>query len=257
MTIRTITLEEAPEFLEILCRVFDLNQNQVGDVFYKEPMFDLNRKWAVFDSGRLVSIMSTVPLEFGWGRAFGIMGVGTVEDRRGEGLAARMLEHVLKAGREQGEGAAYLFAKAPALYERVGFKVVDEVIRGDLDRIPESEVPALLDTDQVERRYEEWSSLDPNRLRRDARRWRYWRWNLRVCTEFGDGYLCSEAGLCREAVIGSPRPGPWETPDNEWLGLKSMTEMLGVPLIAEEFDLYLMACGGPAGSPQMFMTDQF
>jgi hypothetical protein len=93
-------------------------------------------------------------------------------------------------------------------------------------------------------------------LQRDERRWRYWRWSLRVCTEFGDGYLCSEGSVIREVVIDAKVPAPWTTPEVEWLGLESVTDSLGVPMKERHFELHLMARNAPPGMA-MFMTDQF
>ena len=44
MIIRTITAEEGPEFLALMCKVFDLEVSRAQSVFYKEPLFDLSRK---------------------------------------------------------------------------------------------------------------------------------------------------------------------------------------------------------------------
>jgi GNAT superfamily N-acetyltransferase len=256
MIIRTITPEEGPEFLALMCKVFDLEVSRAQSVFYKEPLFDLSRKWALFDGGEIVSILTTVPLIFGWGRGFGIAGVATRDDCRGRGYASMLLEQVCKHGEATGESAAYLFANETSVYERNNFRVVDSVIRGPIERIGEPRVPAMLDGSAIEERYAAWASQDPNRLRRDDHRWRYWRWSLRVCTEFGDGYLCSEGSVIREVVLDSPLSPPWQTPEVEWLGLESVTNLLKVPLKERHFELHVMARNAPEGLA-MFMTDQF
>lgn len=256
MTIRPVTEEEAPEFLRLMCSVFALDVERARSVFYKEPLFDLSRKWALFDGDDMISILTTVPLQFGWGKGFGIAGVATREDRRHQGHAKALLEHVCDYGLRQGESASYLFANEPDVYRGSGFSVVDRVIRGPLERIEEDQIPPMMDGAIVEQRYAAWCARDANRLRRDAQRWRYWRWSMRVCTEFGDGYLCSEGSVIREVVIDQPVTPPWPTPDIEWLGLESMTEALGIPVTERNFELFLMARNAPAGM-QMFMTDQF
>jgi N-acetylglutamate synthase-like GNAT family acetyltransferase len=256
MTIRTVEVDEAPEFLDLMCTVFDLEVERAKSVFYKEPLFDLHRKWALFAEGEMVSILTTVPLQFGWGRGFGIAGVATREDRRGNGYASQLLKHVCAYGEAHGEGAAYLFAREPGVYRNTGFAVVDTVIRGALDRMEEDAIPPMLDGSAVEERYALWCAKDPSRLRRDDQRWRYWRWSMRVCTKFGDGYLCSEGSVIREVVIDSPVASPWLMPEAEWFGLESMTEDLKVPVRERHFELYLMARNAPAGMA-MFMTDQF
>jgi GNAT superfamily N-acetyltransferase len=256
MTIRPIKVEEGPEFLALMCNVFDLEVSRAQTVFYNEPLFDLDRKWALIENGEIVSILTTVPLVFGWGRGFGIAGVATRPDRRGRGYASMLLDHVCRYSENNGEPAAYLFAHDTGVYERNGFAVVDTVIRGSIERIGELKIPPTLNGETVEARYAAWCAKDPNRLRRDDQRWRYWRWSLRVCTEFGDGYLCSEGSAIREVVIDQPVAAPWETPEVEWIGLESMTRTLGIPLRDRHFELHVMSRNAPPGLT-MFMTDQF
>lgn len=254
--IRPIKESEAEPFLELLCRVFDLDYGRAHSIFFTEPLYDLDRKWALLENGKPVSILTTVPLEFGWGRAIGIAGVATDQRRQGQGLAGRLLEHVMSASSSAGEGGVLLFAKDTRLYERLGFRVVDRVIRGDIAANPETEVPFGLEFDRIRQMYDEWADADINRLRRDDLRWKYWKWNLRVCTPFGDGYLCFEAGVVREVVIRDPSVD-WILPiDSEWLGLESMARRINVELKSMTSDLSLMAHNVP-GVPEFFMTDQF
>ena len=267
MEIRPIRAGEAESFLRLLCDVFGLDFGRAHRIFFTEPMFDLNRKWALFDGEEILSILTNVSLEFGWGKAIGIAGVATRVDRQNEGLASKLLHAVLAQAEKDGEAGALLFAKEPTLYARAGFQIMDQVIRGPIEsssersefRDPRSEIESpfkILDFQQVQDRYDHWSLQGPNRLRRDDRRWGYWRWNLRVCTEFGDGYLCSEAGLVRECVVSHPVK-TWPLPAGaEWLGLESMAAEIGIPLQTQEHELHLMARNVPA-CPQMFMTDQF
>ncbi|MEA2552021.1 MAG: hypothetical protein QOJ65_197 [Fimbriimonadaceae bacterium] len=243
-------------FLRLLCDVFGLDFSRAHRIFFTEPMFDLNRKWGLFRDGEVLSILTTVPLEFGWGKAMGIAGVATRGDSQRKGLATKLLESVLLEGRMQGEEASLLFAKEPVLYERLGFSVLDEVVRGPIQVSREHETFHLLDFQEVSDRYGEWALQDPSRLRRDDRRWGYWRWNLRVCTAFGDGYICTEAGVIRECVVSSP-VAAWPLPaGSEWLGLQSMADEIGVPLKSKAHELHLMGLNVPV-KPQMFMTDQF
>lgn len=254
--IRPIKEPEAEAFLELLCRVFDLDYGRAHSIFFTEPLFDLERKWALLEKGKPVSILTTVPLEFGWGRAIGIAGVATDQRRQGQGLAGRLLEQVMSASDSAGEGGVLLFAKDTRLYERLGFRVVDRVIRGEIEAKPEQQVPLGLEFDQVRQIYDDWAAADPNRLRRDDLRWKYWKWNLRVCTPFGDGYLCFEAGIVREVVMRNPA-ADWILPvDSEWLGLESMARRMKVELKSLTSDLSLMAYNVP-GAPQFYMTDQF
>jgi GNAT superfamily N-acetyltransferase len=253
--IRPIVREEADEFLSVLCRVFDLDFGRAASIFFHEPMFDLARKWALFDGGRIVSILTTVPLEFGWGRAVGIAGVATLQERQREGLARTLLQEVLSHGSRRDEAPALLFAKQQEVYRSVGFEPLGEVIRGPIEFCEE---PAceVLEVPEVQTIYSAWSSAHPDRLRRDDRRWDYWRWNFRTCSRIPAGYMCQESGVVREC-LGDLPPAAWPVqPGSEWLGLRNMADALRVPLQSSEVELHLMGYRFPS-CPQMFMTDQF
>ncbi len=254
--IRPIRESEAESFLDLLCQVFDLDFARAKSIFFTEPLFDLSRKWALIDGNKIVSILTTVPLEFGWGRSIGIAGVATAAERQGEGLAAKLLERVIKESEQVGEKGVLLFARDTRLYERVGFHVLDEVLRGPIDSDPEVEVPRCLDFDEVRLIYDRWAHSSPQRLRRDELRWKYWKWNLRVSTPIQDGYLCFEGGVIRE-VVTCEAALDWQLPPGtEWFGLASMSAAAGVRLLSSTMDLYLMGRGIPA-LPEFFMTDQF
>lgn len=256
MEIRPIRAGEAETFLRLLCDVFTLDFGRAHRIFFTEPMFDLNRKWALIEDSEILSILTTVGLEFGWGKAIGIAGVATREDRQRQGLASHLLDAVLKQADADGEPGALLFAREPALYAKAGFEIMDEVIRGPIEVVPEKGPFEIWDYEQVQEHYNHWALQDPNRLHRDDRRWGYWRWNLRVCSQFGDGYICSEAGTVREVVASEPVK-EWPLPAGaEWFGLASVAKQIGIPLKTQESSLHLMARHVP-GCPQMFMTDQF
>ncbi|AIE85662.1 GNAT family N-acetyltransferase [Fimbriimonas ginsengisoli] len=253
--VRTIRNHEAEPFLELLCDVFGLDYQRAYDVFFSEPLFDLHRKWALFDGAEMVSILTTTPLRFGWGRAFGIAGVATRQARQREGYASKLLQHVLREGRERGESAALLFAREPSVYERNGFEPIDQVIRSRIKTSPEHDDP-IVEPEEAELIYDAWAALDPNRLRRDVKRWEYWRWNFRVTTEFDGGYLCHEPGNLRECIF-TPHHDALPLPeDTEWFGLASMAAHFAIPLVDPVPELTLMGYQVP-DVPQMFMTDQF
>lgn len=254
-TVRTIRADEAERFLDLMCAVFGLDPGRARGIFFAEPLFDLARKWALFEDGEMRAIMTTTGLRFGWGRAVGIAGVCTDPTHQGRGLAAKLLEHVLADAEAVGEGPALLFAHRTELYSRLGFEVIDEVVRG---RIRSKGAPASspVPDAQVRAAYEAWSAADRSRLVRDSGRWRYWSWTLRLCEPFGDGYLCAEPQLVREAVPGEGEDAWPVPPGTEWYGLRSVTEALAVPVSSPRSELLLMGRGVP-GRPQMFMTDQF
>ena len=253
--IRPIREAEAEAFLRLLCDVFSLDYNRAYDVFFAEPLFDLRRKWALFEGQEMVSILTTTPLTFGWGRAVGIAGVATQPDRRAEGHATRLLQRVLRESEKAGEGAALLFARDASLYERNGFEALDRVIRAPLT-LGVDEPADSLSPEEVRAQYDAWAEQHPDRLRRDDRRWRYWNWHYRIAWPFGDGYMCYEPGVLREALF---TPGATSLPlpaETEFLGTTLIADQLELPVHDPVVDLYLMGRAVP-GVPQMFMTDQF
>ena len=254
--IRSIHLGETHEFLRLLCDVFDLNFERATGVFHNEPMFDIDRKWALFEDGQMSSILTTVPLQFGWGTGIGIAGVATRADRRGKGLAERLLQHVLEVSTNSGESCALLFAKEIGLYKRLGFEVVDEVVRANIEASASFNLEDIVEFDGVRALYSNWSQANPNRLRRDDRRWKLWHYHFRVCSRNGNGYVCHEGTVIREC-LQLAEPVNWNVASNsEWLGLRSMARMLSLPLQNEVRDTYFMARNAP-DLPQMFLTDQF
>lgn len=240
----------------LLCKVFELDPSRARHVFFKEPMFDLARKWALFYDGQMVSILTTTPLKFGWGSAYGVAGVATDPAFRGQGLAQQLIEKVIENGARSGERGCILFAHQETVYKRAGFETVDNVVKGSVRAIDSVEVPDVMRFSEVKARYDAWSREDSSRLIRDDRRWKYWKWILRTCEIAPGGYVCVEPSLCREAIV---EQGLSEWPvmaGTTWLGLESLTAAIGVPLESKQHDLFVMA-RGMARPPQMFMTDQF
>jgi GNAT superfamily N-acetyltransferase len=256
--IRTILESEAEEFLDVLCSVFKLDYSRARGIFFTEPLFDLNRKWALFEGREIVSILTTTPLEFGWGRAYGIAGVATRANRRGEGHASKLLQRVHRECACRGERGGLLFAKETGLYERNGFELIDAAVRGQVVTCFESLPPPFpLENESIEGMYNQWACEHPDRLRRDEKRWRYWHWHYRICEPFDGGYLCTEPSTLREALFNRPHrclPVPSST---EWYGTRFMADLLEIPFLTPpQADLYLMGRDIPS-IPQMFMTDQF
>jgi predicted N-acetyltransferase YhbS len=254
--IRTIRKSEAEPFLELLCSVFGLDVSRARQVFFKEPLFDLARKWALFEDGRIASILTTTPLEFGFGRAFGVAGVATDPAAQRRGLAQRLIEHVLAHGAEIGEPGCLLFAHREEVYRRCGFETVDMVVRGPILVAELSPVPDTVPFARVKEHYDAWAATDHRRLLRNERRWKYWKWIPRTCEAAPGGYVCVEPHLCREALV-TPSLEKWPVmPGTSWLGLESMTKALSVPLVSSEKELFVMAYKVPH-QVQMYMTDQF
>ncbi|MBS1704833.1 MAG: GNAT family N-acetyltransferase [Armatimonadetes bacterium] len=253
--IRPIYRHEAGEFLRLLCTVFELDFDRASKVFFADPLFDLNRKWGLFASGKLTSILTTTPLEFKAGTVMGIAGVATAADARGMGYAGKLLDHVVRHGVERNERKAMLFAHQEDLYVQHGFEPLDRIVKG-IVRTTEAELPpAEVPFKRVQQIYTEWASQSPHRLIRTPLRWRYWRWPFRVCENCAGGYICYEGACVREAIRapGSEWIGPIGV---EWVGLERVTESLQIPLASRHEDLTMMGLGFDT-PPELFITDQF
>ncbi len=254
--IRPVRESEAEDFLRLLCDVFELDFERAHSIFFSEPLFDLHRKWALYEGREMISILTTVPLQFGWGRAIGIAGVATKVDRQREGHAARLLEKVLREADRTGEGPALLFAKETKLYARLGFETIDTVVRANIDANPANGVTDMLSFSEVRGIYDQWASEHPDRLRRDDRRWQFWKWNLRVCTPLPGGYVCHEGRTIRECLHNGSIDHWTLPPDSDWIGTTHMAKLMNIPLREPEVELNFMAYRVPS-MPQLFMTDQF
>ena len=155
--IRTICKNETTLFLDLLCQVFHLNPKKAKPAFFSEPFFDLHRKWALFENGKMVSILTTTPLVFGIGKGIGIAGVATHPTARGKGLAKRLLQEVLDYSHHSNEPFALLFAKNPNLYHHAGFQVLDEVIRAPLETRAPPILPKYVSIENVKKCYQKWA----------------------------------------------------------------------------------------------------
>ncbi len=254
--IRPVANQESDIFLKLLCESFSLDIERAKSIFYSEPYFDLKRKWALFESGQMISILTTVPLEFGFGNAFGIAGVATAEKSRNLGYAQKLIQAVIEDGHRRGEPTAYLFASNLQVYSKLGFEVLDSVIQAPIETEIATFPGTILSFDEVRQNYESWMIQAPNRLRRDDRRWRYWQWNLRICTQSGSGYICREGPSIRE-VIEPEKRAKWISHEPSiWTGLESVAKTLEVPIGPGEIQTHLMGHKSPA-VPFLFLTDQF
>lgn len=254
MEFRTIRPDEADNFLRLMCSVFSLDFERARAVFHSEPFFDVKSKWAAVFRGEILACLTTVPLRFGIGGAIGIAGVGTREDARGRGLASDLLRTALAACHKECEGRALLFARDERIYARLGFEVLDDVVAAPMGD-PEIKVdcpPASFEF--VRSTYDRWAAEHPLRLRRDDRRWRYWSWSSKQPIKVGDGYYAMESPRIRELLPNYT--GSITRDRQEFYGLRSMVESMGLSSPATTGDLVLMGKGFTE-VPQMFMTDQF
>lgn len=257
ITCRPILGTEAEAYLKLLCRVFELDFDRAQGVFFSEPLFEIERKWALFEDDVIKCVLSTVPLEFGWGRAYGVAGVATEVTEQGRGLASTLLKAVHASARQRGEGVGMLFAQKPTVYERVGYRTVDHVIEGELNVAIDPKVgDELVPTTDVRAIYHAWSHAEPHRLRRDAKRWSYWQWYLRMCVAWQGGYVCMEGNMVRE-WLGQEGAFPQALiQPAKFVGLESMAQRYGVPVANPKRTMELMAWD-LEHPVEFFMTDQF
>lgn len=250
--VRRIHAHEEPEFLRLLCTVFNLDRVRASTIFFKEPLHDFRENWAYVESGKILSILTLTPLHFGWGVTYGISGVATAESDRGRGLAGK----VIAAAMDRPAASFMLFAHQTDLYDTLGFVEVDRVVHAPMNR---TEVPAdcpVLPTSEVIALYDAWAEQDPSHLRREAARWEFWRWSMRTTESYGGGYFAVEHNSMREALLPErPAMLPLHEP-TQWTGLASLTERLQIPVSDPVLDMIVMGRNLP-GQPQMFMTDQF
>ncbi|MER3466894.1 MAG: hypothetical protein C4340_07400 [Armatimonadota bacterium] len=111
-----------------------------------------------------------------------------------------------------------------------------------------------LTIEETQTRYAAWARQDHTRLLRDEQRWRFWSWSMKIVMATRDSYVVCEPFKVREmlpAYEGLPL-----SQEQEFLGLKSMAEMLGIPTTGAKQEMLLMGRAFPF-VPQMFMTDQF
>ena len=251
--IRTISECECEDYLAVLCTAFDLDATRARSAFFSEPYFDLKRKWVYFLDGRIISILTVVPISFGDGDGIGIAGVATVDEYRDRGIAKELLEFVFRHYDELGMGRALLFAKNAALYERAGFVELDRVF---IQPLPpgRSSQPRQLDTEEVRVVYDQWASEDTRRMRRDDDRWKYWTWTFKTPLEIDGGYFCYESSRIRELL---PKFHRLPTADLvDYYGTGELAKDLGIEIDSATVDLLLMGRGFDY-IPRLFMTDQF
>lgn len=257
MEARPLREAEFDRFLDLLCDAFSLDRRRSAHTFHTEPLRDQREKWGLFDRrGTLVSILSVLRMDFGWGPAGGFSNVATRASERGRGYAETLMREVLRQLAARGVEPALLFAHDERLYRRLGFVEGDRVVRGVLARVPPSTILDPMGAEVVRAHYDRWASASPARLRRDESRWRYWHWRYGASYEAMDGYFRLESGVVREAVWSNP---PWALEIGvpaEWIGTHTVTVGLNVPIESVADELHLMVYRCPT-VPEMFMTDQF
>lgn len=258
ITVRPIVATEADAFFSILCESFELDAHRARPIFFQDPGFDLNHKWALFDGDEMHSILTSTPMEFGFGGATGLAGVATRRESRGQGYAARLIESVSEQFRAGGADGFLLFATKTKLYESLGFEELDTVVSGPIYSDGEDESwRAPLEAAEVQARYTAWSGSRPEWCVRSSARWKNWSWSARVCEPVGEtGYLCFEGITIREAIVPSSLK-KWPVPEGtEWVGLAGVTEQLRIPAACRPTGTLLLGKSIKT-CPGMFLTDQF
>ena len=85
------------------------------------------RRWGAFEDGRLVGGATDLFHEQWWGgrviQASGIAGVAVEAERRGDGIATKLMLAAMHDARERGAAVANLFCTSSAVYRAMGFEV--------------------------------------------------------------------------------------------------------------------------------------
>jgi hypothetical protein len=230
-----------------------LDHGRARTAFFSEPYFALDRKWAYFKEGKIVSILTVVPVEFGDGKGIGIAGVATTEDHRGEGFAGELLNTVCIHYSANDAGRALLFARAESLYLKAGFRELDKVFVQPLAP-GRAGHPKPVDRNIVRSTYNAWAEADDHRLRRDDARWNYWSWTFRTPLALNGGYFCYETNRIREIIPTYERLPISDMVD--FYGTAEVAKNIGVELTNPTVDLLLMGRHFDY-VPQIMMTDQF
>lgn len=258
ITVRPILATEADTFFSILCESFDLDAHRARPIFFQDPSFDLSHKWALFDGDEMHSILTSTPMEFGFGGATGIAGVATRPESRGQGYAAKLIESVAAQFRAGGIDGLLLFATNTKLYESLGFEELDTVVSGPIATDGDDEIwRAPLEAAEVQARYTSWLGSRPEWCLRSSSRWKQWSWSARVCEPVGDtGYVCFEGTTIREAIVPETLR-QWPVPaGTEWVGLATVTRQLQIPVACNPTGTLLLG-KSLKSCPGMFLTDQF
>ena len=254
LEIRTIQEHESEKFLKLMCEVFELDFQRASYVFFKEPFFDLKRKWVATSNGEFVGCLTTVPMQFGYCNAIGIAGVAVAPNHRNKGIAGALLDEVTQYSNSNGETHALLFAKDVRLYEKHGFHVLDNIIIANINQPPPSITVFPITHTEIQEIYNRWSQQDKKRLVRDETRWHHWEWHLKTSYRTENGYACIEGNKVREVI---PEYTSLPASDRlQWHGLESMANFLNIPIQKTQSDTILMGKNFDF-VPQMFLTDQF
>jgi predicted acetyltransferase len=251
--IRTTYESECEEYLSVLCSAFDLDADRARSAFFSEPYFDLGRKWIYYSEGKIISILTVVPMNFGDGDGIGIAGVATLPEYRDKGIARDLLNYVFGHYEKRGLGRALLFARNASLYLKAGFTQLDEVY---VQPLPpgRSLKPRQLEQDEVRAMYDNWAAADDRRMRRDDARWKYWNWTFKTPLAMDEGYFCYESNRIRELLPNFTRLPTSDLVD--FYGTRALARDLGITIDNAPIDLLLMGRGFDY-IPRMFMTDQF
>ncbi len=123
MEIRSLRAADMEQAWELDREAFNSPGDRKDHFLRWEP----ERLVGAFDAGRLVALSGALPFgQYFGGRAVpmgGLSSVAVATDRRGEGLAKRVVEPCLHAMRERGEVISSLLPATTELYRRLGWEV--------------------------------------------------------------------------------------------------------------------------------------
>jgi predicted acetyltransferase len=187
--IRHATPDELPAFIDAMTTAFQERPDTAKVAADIATIWDLDRTWAAFDDGRLVSTFRSFATELtvpGLGRLPGsaIAAVAVMPHRRRRGLLRRMVAAEHAAARDRGEAVALLYAAEYPIYGRFGYGPACQEATWTLDALgaafhgePAGSVefaPADASTrDEMIRVFEAWRHRSVGEILRPAYRWDY------------------------------------------------------------------------------------
>jgi predicted acetyltransferase len=129
--VRTITEAEVPDWCAALNTGFLNPAGAIDAEARRDGLMPLERTWAGFDGGRVVSTLRSFPttLIVPGGRAVpasAVTAVTTTATHRRRGLATRMIRNELQASVERGEIVSVLIAAEWGIYGRYGYGAATE-----------------------------------------------------------------------------------------------------------------------------------
>jgi predicted N-acetyltransferase YhbS len=252
--LRTLTAPKFDQYVALLCESFGYpDKTHVSAILSQDPCFELDNVLCIFKGKKLISAVTTTVLQFGDYPAIGLSSVITAPAHRGKGYATKLVREAVTIAQNGGIDRALVFAKTTKLYEKIGFKLLDSCITGQID-CPEPLAERPLEERFARMLYDNWATGHPDRLRRSDEQWAKHRWLPAVCLYQAAGYArLTRTGKVHEVVnVGAHQ---YSLPmGSQWVGLASMADALSIPLLDRTHTEYLLGIGFER-APQFFRNE--